>query len=1067
MIMKFTILKRKLVEFKERIKLPRSYKLHRKGGRIAGIFVMVGTLVLSVFLVRQVSNYRSKAMETKNSTFSQRVYSNIAPTAAPLNRAISPETKEGTIYASVFDDFEKNESKINYELVTTSGEKIKIDYTGDKFIPSKSQVRVNATKMSSSAYAVDESTGVESITVLKTGTNANEAVGNKKTAILLLNYADYSGIPASDRPTTMSRPTNAEMTSFFNTTMHNYYNEVSYGKLNMTGDVFGWYTYGTAACGGVSIWQQGVDLLYQIGVDLNLYDNVLILAPWLNCGSGESNFGPKPYTAHNGNQTADFNLAVSWVKVDGWEESDHVTSFAFRIAHEMGHTFGLRHANGLECGHVSISPNMQDCTSLVYLDDYDPMGKEYTIKHYSAFRKLSLNWLTEDDILTVVPTGGDYTITPLETPGGIKALRIIRGDSSYYYIENRQPLGFDGYMPSVLFNSAYIYLAPLEMSAGNSQVIDMTPGSLTGKDGEDDFNDAVLTVGSVLHDTVNKIDISLVSKTLDGEMVIRVTPDVNTPKPVLVFPPDNFTYYSMDPLPFQWLPSSGAEPIGYQVVKSLAPDTSQIFEWLTEFECDETVPYDECFNPSLLHTTWYFGSPNNQVFYWRVNAKDNNGVITSSDWRRVTLLTTKPTTVPTTKPTTIPTTNPTTVPTTKPTTVPTTKPTTIPTTRPTTVPTGIQSQTGIFIGSTEVGSYSIPSGGFKRLSYTGVNSGPVKILSGNIDKIISSQRILYGGSSYSEMMGLPNEQLSKEYLFPYYNNVAMDSQLRVSNVGTSSTTITVTLAGQQIDSYTLAAGASTRKNYSGKNSGPLKVTSSASNILATVRVLYNTNSYSELMGLPAGQLTKEYLFPYYNNVAMDSQLRVSNVGTSSTTITVTLAGQQIDSYTLAAGASTRKNYSGKNSGPLKVTSSASNILATVRVLYNTNSYSELMGYPTNKLDKEYVYPVYDNVALDSQLRVSNVGTSSTTITVFLGTQQIDSYTLAAGGSTRKNYSGKNSGPLRVVSSNTNILSTVRMLYATNNYYEMTGLPKSQLSTQYFYPYYNNVAMSSELRIAKP
>jgi hypothetical protein len=371
----------------------------------------------------------------------------------------------------------------------------------------------------------------------------------------------------------------------------------------------------------------------------------------------------------------------------------------------------------------------------------------------------------------------------------------------------------------------------------------------------------------------------------------------------------------------------------------------------------------------------------------------------------------------------------------------------------------------VYIGSSAnpVQTVSVKTSASRRVSYA-LNNGPVKITS--IPNIITSQRVIYGGASYSEMIGMPVEQLAKEYLFPYYNNVAMDSQLRVSNVGGSNTTITVYLGTTQIDSYSLAAGGATKKNYTGRNGGPLRVTSSASNILTTIRVLYGNNSYSELMGFPANQLAKEYLFPYYNNVAMDSQLRVSNVGGADTTIKVYLGTTQIDSYSLAAGGATRKNYTGRNSGPLRVTSSASNILTTVRVLYNSNSYSELMGFPTDQLEQDYWYPVYDNVAVDSQLRVSNVGSNVTTITVYAGGTQIDSYSLNAGAATRKNYP-KNIGPLHVVSSTQPILTTVRTLYAGSSYYEMTGLPDSQLSTQYFFPWYNNAAMSSELRLALP
>jgi N6-adenosine-specific RNA methylase IME4 len=379
--------------------------------------------------------------------------------------------------------------------------------------------------------------------------------------------------------------------------------------------------------------------------------------------------------------------------------------------------------------------------------------------------------------------------------------------------------------------------------------------------------------------------------------------------------------------------------------------------------------------------------------------------------------------------------------------------------------TAITTNIDVFIGTGKQESYNIPDHETRRQSYSNVNQGPVKIVNTEGKDIVASQRVIYGGGSYSEMMGLPFEQLTKEYLFPYYNNVAMDSQLRVSNVGGANTTITIYLGTTQIDQYTLAAGGATRKNYTGRNSGPLRVTSSASNILATIRVLYNKSSYSELMGLPVNQLAKEYLFPYYNNVAMDSQLRVSNVGGANTTITVYLGTTQIDSYALAAGGATRKSYTGRNSGPLRVTSSASNILTTIRVLYSGNSYSELMGFPASLLSQSYWYPVYDNVAVDSQLRVSNVGSDTTHITVYAGTQQIDSYDLAKGAATRKNYA-KNSGPLQVVSSTQPILTTSRLLYGAS-YYEMTGLPESQLSTQYFFPWYNNTAMSSELRIARP
>jgi hypothetical protein len=372
-------------------------------------------------------------------------------------------------------------------------------------------------------------------------------------------------------------------------------------------------------------------------------------------------------------------------------------------------------------------------------------------------------------------------------------------------------------------------------------------------------------------------------------------------------------------------------------------------------------------------------------------------------------------------------------------------------------------------GPAALDSFSVLPNASTRKTYT-QNTGPVRITSNTCG--IASMLVKYNTVSYSELMGFPANQLTTDYWFPYYNNVAMESQLRVSNVGGASTTITVTYGnGTPLDSYTLAAGEATRKYYPGINSGPLHVTSTSSNILTSIRVIYGGTSFFELMGFPANQLTTDYWFSYYNNVAMESQLRVSNVGGASTTITVTYGnGTPLDSYTLAAGEATRKTYAGINSGPLHVTSSGSNILTTVRILYENQDFSEISGFPANQLTKAYTYPVYDNVAAASQLRVSNVGGVATTITVYGPNNTIvDSYTLAAGLATRKYYT-LNDGPLKVVSSASNIITSQRLLYSTptfNSLNEIPGLPANQLTTEYLFPYYNNSAMNSQLRIALP
>ena len=177
------------------------------------------------------------------------------------------------------------------------------------------------------------------------------------------------------------------------------------------------------------------------------------------------------------------------------------------------------------------------------------------------------------------------------------------------------------------------------------------------------------------------------------------------------------------------------------------------------------------------------------------------------------------------------------------------------------------------------------------ISYPGVNSGAVKLLSTNNVPVVSSERVIYKlnnvPTSFSEMMALPNGQLDSTYWLPWYNNVDLDTQLRFGNVSGSPATVRVYIGGQEKTSgctstpsnvpypYVLAAGASLRVSCPGVNNGPVQIISNV-NIVAAERVIYKLNnvptSFSEMMALPNGQLGHTYWLPWYNNVDLDTQL---------------------------------------------------------------------------------------------------------------------------------------------------------------------------------------------------
>jgi hypothetical protein len=312
--------------------------------------------------------------------------------------------------------------------------------------------------------------------------------------------------------------------------------------------------------------------------------------------------------------------------------------------------------------------------------------------------------------------------------------------------------------------------------------------------------------------------------------------------------------------------------------------------------------------------------------------------------------------------------------------------------------------------------------------------------------------------------------------------VDLDTQLRFANVSGSTATVHVYIGNTEMQGspFTLAAGASTRKSFPGVNAGPIRIESNV-NIVAAERVIYkvdNVNtSFSEMMGLPEKQVDTTYWLPWYNNIDLDTQLRIANVSTQQATVRVYIGGVEMQGspFTLAAGESTRQSFPGVNNGPVKIESDQ-NIVAAERVIYKANnvntSFTETMALPSNQLNTTYWLPWYNNVDLDTQLRFANVSGATAQVRVYIGGTEMPGspFTLAAGQSTRKSFPGINAGPVQIVSDQ-DIVAAEHMIYKVNNintsYSELMGLPDSLLNSTYWLPWYNNVDLDTQLRFGVP
>jgi hypothetical protein len=179
------------------------------------------------------------------------------------------------------------------------------------------------------------------------------------------------------------------------------------------------------------------------------------------------------------------------------------------IAHEMGHNFGLLHAASLRCaGSIGGS-----CTVSEYGDPFDTMGNRSAM-HYNAAQKAKLRWIPSSSVITHAGGAATYTLSPIEAPGGTTyAVKIPTSSTNRtYWLEFRQPIGFDAGLSSVPNNGAQIRVAsPFEtMCRGcdgwsdDTELLDMTPATSS-------FSDAALVVGRTFSDPTYGVNVSVLS----------------------------------------------------------------------------------------------------------------------------------------------------------------------------------------------------------------------------------------------------------------------------------------------------------------------------------------------------------------------------------------------------------------------------------------------------------------------------------------------------------------------------------------------------------------------------
>lgn len=405
---------------------------------------------------------------------------------------------EGTLEAVVVGNAERTAAHLEYFVEREDGVWIRLLFdrradllhgdeghehillpSGGFAVPSDSKLRVTGT-LEGDAITVESIDLVEDTGGIGTNTEELIAASPRKVAIILANFTNNTSQPIT--------PTAARDLVFASTSSANaYFQEESFGirslvgKLATTGDVFGWYTIspGSTSC-DYSGWGNSARAAAQAaGVNLTGYDHVIHYFP-RNSSCGWSGVGQVP-----GKYT--------WINGSG----------ASTISHELGHNFGSHHASTLICTtngtRVTIGPS---CSLNEYGNPFDVMGSGF--RHMTAFNKGRIGFLEPENTVTV-SADGTFDVTPLEKKStGIQALRIPIDANNAYYVEFRQPFGFDNFSStSSVVNGVLVNRAPLSYSKlERPALLDMVPTTSS-------FTDAALGVGKTFSDTTARVSVRL------------------------------------------------------------------------------------------------------------------------------------------------------------------------------------------------------------------------------------------------------------------------------------------------------------------------------------------------------------------------------------------------------------------------------------------------------------------------------------------------------------------------------------------------------------------------------
>jgi M6 family metalloprotease-like protein len=264
-----------------------------------------------------------------------------------------------------------------------------------------------------------------------------DLTGPQKVILLLVEYPDLRHTLSPEQIYANVFPT-----------LNEYYTEVSYNQTWIIGKVTpswkmlqntsAYYDLSSVTSSG---WSKGRDVTFisdairawDREVDFSEYDYVFV------AGAGNSIWG---YT--------DFQVPLATtddgVTITGATAQREVYDWTI-YAHEFGHLeLGLPDLYSYE---IAFTRPSDYYAAAIYVGPWDLMSRSDNRPQIGSWGKIHAGWIPDSSVLELLPgQKGAAMIQPLERPAaGVDAVIVYIDAVRYFIVENRQPVGFDRFLP--------------------------------------------------------------------------------------------------------------------------------------------------------------------------------------------------------------------------------------------------------------------------------------------------------------------------------------------------------------------------------------------------------------------------------------------------------------------------------------------------------------------------------------------------------------------------------------------------------------------------------------------